>query len=77
MQVIPVFRSLLLAFVVSGSSTHLRKCTSRIASPRCTSFLHGQSQTGVRTWSGKIQTRAEREMRGQGEAVQHLVLLEE
>lgn len=77
MQLIPVFRNLLLAFVVSGISTHLRKCTFRIASPRCTSFLHGQSQTGVRTWSGKIQTRAEREMRGQGETAQHSMLLEE
>lgn len=77
MQVIPVFWSLLLAFVVSGISTHLCKGTPRIASPRCTSFLYGLSQTGVRTWSSKIQTGTEREMRGQGETAEHSVLLEE
>lgn len=77
MQVIPVFGSLLLAFVVSGISTRLCKGTPRIASPRRANFLYGQSQTGVRTWSGKIQTGAEREMRRQGETAQHSVLLEE
>lgn len=77
MQVIPVLWSLLLAFVVSGISAHLCKGAPRIASPRCTSFLYGQSQTGVRMQSGKIQTGAEREMRRQGETAQHSVLLEE
>ena len=60
MQVIPVFGSLLLAFLVSGISMHLCNSTPRIASPRCTSLLYWRRQTGVRIGSGKLQTGAER-----------------
>lgn len=77
MQVIPLFRSLLLAFVVSVIGTHFFKGTPKIARTRCASFLYGYSQTRVRTWRGKIQTGAERQMRRQGETAQHSVLLEE
>lgn len=77
MQVIPLFGSLLLAFVVSVIGTHFFKDTPKIARPRCASFLYGYSQTRVRTRSGKIQTGAERQMRRQGETAQHSGLLEE
>lgn len=73
-QAIPVFGSLLLAFVVPGISTHLCEGVPRRASPRGAASLHGQTGTGA--WSGKIQTGAEREVRGQGETAQHSVLLE-
>lgn len=67
MQIIPVCRSLLLAFMVPGSSTHLCRCPQD-GSRRCASFLYRQSQAGVRLCSGKIQTGAEGEMRKQKEA---------